>query len=62
MLHLRDVVRGLRVAARALLGLRRRTALGDVPIVLHEADAEWVLRPDDAVELWSADVKELAAA
>jgi glyoxylase-like metal-dependent hydrolase (beta-lactamase superfamily II) len=34
-------------------------ALGDVPILLHEADREWIMRPDDAVELWSGDVKEL---
>ena len=34
-------------------------ALGGVPILLHEADAEWIMRPDDAVELWSGDVKEL---
>ena len=34
-------------------------ALGGVPILLHEADREWIMRPDDAVELWSGDVKEL---
>jgi glyoxylase-like metal-dependent hydrolase (beta-lactamase superfamily II) len=32
---------------------------GDVPILLHEADRRWVLRPDDAVEHWSGDVHEL---
>ena len=31
----------------------------DVPILLHEADREWVQRPDPAVELWSGDVREL---
>ena len=31
----------------------------DVPILLHEADQEWVQRPDPAVELWSGDVREL---
>jgi hypothetical protein len=35
-------------------------ALGDVPILLHEADREWVMRPDPRIELWSGDVKELA--
>jgi glyoxylase-like metal-dependent hydrolase (beta-lactamase superfamily II) len=34
-------------------------ALGGVPILVHEADSEWVMRPDDAIELWSGDVKEL---
>ncbi|MDF2750969.1 MAG: beta-lactamase domain protein [Gaiellaceae bacterium] len=31
----------------------------DVPILLHEADQEWVQRPDPAVEPWSGDVREL---
>jgi glyoxylase-like metal-dependent hydrolase (beta-lactamase superfamily II) len=35
-------------------------ALGDVPILLHEADREWIMRPDPRIELWSGDVKELA--
>jgi glyoxylase-like metal-dependent hydrolase (beta-lactamase superfamily II) len=30
-----------------------------VPILLHEADSEWIMRPDPAVELWSGDVHEL---
>ena len=34
-------------------------ALGGVPIHLHEADREWIMRPDPAIELWSGDVKEL---
>jgi glyoxylase-like metal-dependent hydrolase (beta-lactamase superfamily II) len=34
-------------------------ALGDVPILLHEADREWIMRPDPRIELWSGDVKEL---
>jgi glyoxylase-like metal-dependent hydrolase (beta-lactamase superfamily II) len=34
-------------------------ALGGVPILLHEADREWVMCPDEAIELWSGDVKEL---
>ena len=33
--------------------------LGGVPILLHEADREWIMRPDPAIELWSGDVKEL---
>ena len=32
---------------------------GDVPILLHEADRQWVMRPDDAIEHWSGDVREL---
>jgi hypothetical protein len=34
-------------------------ALGGVPILLHEADREWIMRPDDAIELWSGDRREL---
>lgn len=34
-------------------------ALDGVPILLHEADREWVMRPDPAIELWSGDAKEL---
>ncbi len=30
-------------------------ALGDVPILLHEANREWVMRPDPAVRFWSGD-------
>jgi glyoxylase-like metal-dependent hydrolase (beta-lactamase superfamily II) len=36
-------------------------ALGGVPILLHEADSEWIMRPDPRIELWSGDVKELWA-
>ena len=36
-------------------------ALGGVPILLHEADREWVMRPDPAVEHWAGDELELAA-
>jgi len=35
------------------------TALGGVPILLHEADREWIMRPDPIIELWSGDVREL---
>jgi hypothetical protein len=31
----------------------------DCPIYLHRADAEWVMRPDAAIEHWDGDVKEL---
>jgi hypothetical protein len=34
-------------------------ALGGAPILLHDADREWIMRPDPAIELWSGDVKEL---
>jgi glyoxylase-like metal-dependent hydrolase (beta-lactamase superfamily II) len=34
-------------------------ALGGVPILLHEADSKWIMRPDPKVELWSGDVNEL---
>ncbi|MGZ8783091.1 MAG: hypothetical protein ACXWZB_06290 [Gaiellaceae bacterium] len=34
-------------------------ALGGIPILLHEADREWIMSPDTAIELWSGDVKEL---
>ena len=30
------------------------------PIYLHAADAEWIMRPDPAIELWDGEVKELA--
>lgn len=36
-------------------------AFGDVPIYLHAADREWVMRPDKAVELWEGETKELNA-
>ena len=32
-------------------------ALGGVPILLHEADREWIMRPDPKIELWSGDVE-----
>jgi hypothetical protein len=31
----------------------------ECPVLLHEADREWVMRPDPAVEFWSGDVHEL---
>ncbi len=34
-------------------------ALGGVPILLHEADRQWIMRPDPKIELWSGAVKDL---
>src|SRR3954469_23935137 len=31
----------------------------DCPVLLHEADREWVMRPDDAIEYWSGETHEL---
>ena len=31
----------------------------DCPILLHAADAEWIMRPDPAIELWEGEVREL---
>ena len=33
-------------------------AFGDVPIYVHEADLEWVARPDN-VEFWSGDARQI---
>jgi hypothetical protein len=35
-------------------------ALGDVPIYLHAADGEWVMRPHSAIVFWHGDTHELA--
>ena len=29
------------------------------PVLLHEADRAWIMRPDDAIELWSGETREL---
>ena len=34
-------------------------AFGGVPIYLHAADREWVMRPDPAIEFWDGDTKAL---
>ena len=34
-------------------------ALGGVPVRLHAADAEWITRPDPAVELWEGESLDL---
>jgi hypothetical protein len=31
----------------------------ECPILIHELDREWVQRPDDAIELWAGDIREL---
>ena len=36
-------------------------ALGDVPILIHEADRKWVLRSDERVSFWSGDTLEALA-
>ena len=33
----------------------------DAPVYLHEADREWVGRPDPVVEFWSGETREIAA-
>jgi hypothetical protein len=35
-------------------------AFGDVPILLHAADREWVMRPDGAIKFWDGEEKVLA--
>ncbi|MBX6769097.1 MAG: MBL fold metallo-hydrolase [Actinomadura rubrobrunea] len=32
----------------------------DAPVYIHEADRQWVARPDDAVRYWSGDTLEIA--
>ncbi|QDV37714.1 MBL fold metallo-hydrolase [Tautonia plasticadhaerens] len=34
-------------------------AFGGVPIYLHAADREWVMRPDSAIEYWDGETKAL---
>ncbi len=31
----------------------------DCPIHLHAADREWIMRPDDRIELWDGETKDL---
>jgi hypothetical protein len=35
-------------------------ALGGVPIYVHAADREWVMRPDPAVRFWDGDTEPIA--
>lgn len=34
-------------------------AFGDAPVLLHEADRPWVMRPDPAIRFWSGESREL---
>jgi hypothetical protein len=34
-------------------------AFGDVPIYLHEADRQWVQRPDERIKYWSGETLDL---
>lgn len=36
-------------------------AFGNVPIYLHAADREWVMRPDKAINFWDGESHQLAA-
>jgi hypothetical protein len=36
-------------------------ALGGVPIHLHAADRQWVMRPDKAVQFWEGDTRPIGA-
>jgi len=31
----------------------------ECPVLVHAADAEWIMRPDDAIELWEGETREL---
>lgn len=33
-------------------------ALGDIPILLHEANREWVMRHDDRIQFWRGDIMQ----
>lgn len=35
-------------------------AFGGVPVYLHEDDAQWIMRPDEAIRLWSGEQHQLA--
>ena len=35
-------------------------AFGGIPIFLHAADREWVMRPDNSVVFWDGETKELS--
>jgi hypothetical protein len=35
-------------------------AFGNIPVYLHKADADWVLRPDSCLAFWDGDSKEIA--
>jgi glyoxylase-like metal-dependent hydrolase (beta-lactamase superfamily II) len=35
-------------------------AFGNIPVYLHQADADWVMRPDSCLAFWDGDSKEIA--
>jgi hypothetical protein len=35
-------------------------ALGDVPVLLHADDRQWVMRPDNSIAFWEGETKALA--
>jgi hypothetical protein len=35
-------------------------AFGDIPIYLHAADRQWVMRPDPRIEFWDSETLEVA--
>ncbi len=35
-------------------------AFGGIPVYLHQADREWIMRPDSCLELWNGDTREIA--
>ena len=45
--------------SRHLMSLGATVTFGDVPIYLHEADREWVMRPDERIHFWSGDTTKL---
>jgi hypothetical protein len=34
-------------------------ALGDVPVYLHSADGEWVMRPDSCIQHWDGETRQV---
>lgn len=35
-------------------------AFGGIPVYLHEADREWIMRPDSCLVLWQGETREIA--
>jgi hypothetical protein len=35
-------------------------AFGDIPVYLHKADCEWIMRPDPCIHLWEGETKEIS--
>jgi hypothetical protein len=36
-------------------------AFGDIPVYLHKADSEWIMRSDPCIQLWDGESKEIAS-